>query len=94
MYDIVKKQDDKPNFPFYPFLLDEDDSSSGTIQTHPRKSHIGVLYQRIDVSDDYMYAYKFSGETDWVIADEEEVVAEATRDARRWLTLEKGGWRK
>ncbi len=95
MYTTVREQEGKP-FPFYPYELDGGESADQEyiIQTHPTDPHIGLVYRKLETAYDYLCAYRYTVECDWVVADEQEVIAEAIRDARRWLALEKGGWKR
>ncbi len=101
MFEIVKKESGK-TFPAYPYYLelpvpeDKRDISDieVKIQTHPTNPDIGIIYRRLEFGYQDAIAYRFVSEWDWIVADEHEVIAEAIRDARRWLALEKGGWKR
>ncbi len=95
MYKIVKEQEGK-TFPSYPYYLDvcELDDKEYIIQTHPTDPKCGVMWRRMENGYDDTCAYRYPMVWDWVITDEQGVLAEAIRDARRWLTLEKGGWKQ
>lgn len=92
MYEIVKKQEGRP-FPSYPHVLDCSVDTEYIIQTHPTDPKCGLIFRRLETGYDDACAYCYTTDGyDWIIADGLEVIAEAIRDARRWLALEKGGW--
>lgn len=102
MYAIVKEQEGR-RFPAYPCELeqpvlgDNRDTSDieMRIQTHSTDSNVGLIYRKLETGYGGTVAYCYTTDTDgydWVYTDEQEVIAEAIRDAKRWLVLERGGW--
>ena len=93
MYALVESAPRDFQQAIYKATVDDDPSgekTAGTIQTHPKNSHIGIEWQSL--VNDLDVAWRYAGEDEYSVTTWESVVQEAIRDARRWLALERGGW--